>query len=43
MLSPGLIHVELARATAREIDRRHQRMRIEPRGGPPRKWRRPRV
>jgi hypothetical protein len=43
MPSPGLIDVELVRASHREIDRRHQRMLIEPRGGPPRKWRRPRA
>jgi hypothetical protein len=42
-MQSGLIHVELVRANAREIERRHQRMRIEPRGGPPKRWRRPRI
>lgn len=38
-MQSGLINVEFVRANLREIDRRHQRMHVEPRGGPPRKRR----
>jgi hypothetical protein len=38
-MQSGLINVEVVRASHREIERRHQRMRLEPRGGPPRKRR----
>jgi hypothetical protein len=38
-MQSGLINVEFVRAHRREIDRRHQRMHVEPRGGPPRKRR----
>ena len=41
MQAPGLIHVELVRAAKREAERRHSRLKVEPRGGPPsrRRWR----